>query len=396
MTSSKQGNKPDSQKIFSLPVYFEKGYILVADDMTNMRKTVKNMLRSMGVTNIMEASDGDLALKTLRQNPNCFFILMDWNMPRMPGIEAVREIRADEDLQDIPIVMITAETTMDQIAEAGEIGVNGYIIKPFVSKILGAKILSVLQSRTNPPEHVKLIKAGEALIKQGQFDLALEVFTESSKLHDTARIRVNIGEAYEKMGKNDMASGSYQTAAEKNPVFLKAHVASTNLHMKTGNKDAALKSLENAIKISPRNTERQISAGKIYLVNGNHKKAQAAFEVAVKLEPAKGEEIAEELLKEGKAELAETFFRNSLAADSGNAHIYNRLGIALRRQGKWFDAIEEYKKAIKIDPKDDVIYFNMGKAYIEGGNKDEAADSFKKALKINPALEEAKKELEKL
>ncbi|MEE8483905.1 MAG: tetratricopeptide repeat protein, partial [Nitrospinota bacterium] len=271
-----------------------------------------------------------------------------------------------------------------------------YIIKPFVAKTLGAKILSVLQSRTNPPEHVKLIKAGEALIKQGQFDLALDVFKESGKLRDSARVQVNIGGAYEKMGKNDKASGSYQSAAEKNPMFLRAHVASANLHIKTGNEDAALKSLENAIKISPRNTDRQISAGKIYLGNGDDKKAQAAFEEAVKLEPAKGEEVAEELLKEGRAELAEVFFRNSLAADKGNVHIYNRLGIALRKQGKWFDAVEEYKKALKIDPKDEVICFNMGKAYIEGGKNDEAIDSFKKALKINPNFKEAKDELEKL
>lgn len=85
-----------------------------------------------------------------------------------------------------------------------------------------------------------------------------------------------------------------------------------------------------------------------------------------------------------------------LTEQSGDTSVYNRLGIALRKQGKWEKAIKEFTRAIKIDPKDEVLYFNIAKAYLDGGMKPEAAQSLKNALGINPDFEEAKEELRKL
>ena len=89
------------------------------------------------------------------------------------------------------------------------------------------------------------------------------------------------------------------------------------------------------------------------------------------------------------------FFRTSLAQKE-NVHVYNRLGIALRRQKKWKKAIEEYMKALKVERKNETIFYNIGTAYLEGNKKKDAVEYFKKALAIDPNFEEAKKILQKI
>ncbi len=389
-----------AKKVVSLGEYFKDGYLLVADDVSNMRKTIKNMLRQVGVLNVVEADDGDTTLKLMKkyaaEQQRCLFALLDWNMPRMPGIYAAREIRADAQFQDTPILMVTAEVDRDQIAQAGEIGVNGYIIKPFVAKALEEKILGILEMRANPPDHIRLLMAGEALAKMGQYEKALAVYKEVLKLQESARVFVHIGDLYELMSQPDKAVESYNLAAESNPQYLKAHVKAADLHVKLGDSDAALVSLGKASEISPKNSERHVSIGKIHLQKGDEVKAKEAFTHAVKHDPRKTSEIAEELLNQGKPELAEAFFRKTLEKDSESIHLYNRLGIALRRQGKWQEAIKEYETAIKIDPRDEGIYFNMAKAYMEGKDYRAAHKFFTRVTHLNPSLQEAKRELENL
>jgi tetratricopeptide (TPR) repeat protein len=377
--------------------FLKNGYVLVVDDMPNIRRTIKNMLRQLGITDVKEADDGDTAMRLLKVAPDvCKFVFLDWNMPRMPGIEVAREIRADEKFQDLPILMITAEIYKDQIMEAGEIGINGYILKPFNARTLNDKILNIMAGRTNPPPHVKLIKAGETLVEQGEYDMALDIFQRALKLNESARVLVHIGETSEKKGELEKASAYYKKAADKNPDYLKAHVVAAELHMKMGNENAALASLEKAGEISPNNTDRQVSIGEIYLKKGDEEKAEKAFNAAIKKDPQKSQEVAEVYLDREKPELAEKFFRKSLESHAKDVHVYNRLGIALRKQGKWQDAVKEYRLALKVDPEDEAIYFNMGRAYLEGRKNEDARGCFLTVLKINPELNEARKELKKI
>ena len=113
--------------------------ILVVDDFTTMRKIIKNLLRELGFTNISEADDGTTALPML-QKYEFDFLVTDWIMPRMQGIDLVKEIRKDPNLSSLPVLMVTAEANREHIVEAAKAGVNGYVVKPFTSKILKEKI----------------------------------------------------------------------------------------------------------------------------------------------------------------------------------------------------------------------------------------------------------------
>jgi two-component system chemotaxis response regulator CheY len=113
--------------------------VLVVDDFATMRRIVKNILKQIGFTNIVEAEDGKSALKML-QNDKFDLIMCDWNMPEMPGIELLGKVRADEQLKGIPFVMVTAEAQKENILEAVKAGVNSYIVKPFTAEIVDQKL----------------------------------------------------------------------------------------------------------------------------------------------------------------------------------------------------------------------------------------------------------------
>jgi two-component system chemotaxis response regulator CheY len=118
--------------------------ILIVDDFSTMRRIVKNLLRDLGFNNTSEADDGATALPLL-QAGGFDFLVTDWNMPNMKGIDLLRAIRADEKLKTLPVLMVTAEAKREQIIEAANAGVNGYVVKPFTAETLKGKIEKIFE-----------------------------------------------------------------------------------------------------------------------------------------------------------------------------------------------------------------------------------------------------------
>ena len=118
--------------------------ILVVDDFSTMRRIVKNLLRDLGFTNIDEADDGNTALPKL-QSGKFDFLVTDWNMPGMTGIDLLKAVRADANLAALPVLMVTAESKREQIIEAAQAGVNGYVVKPFTAGTLEEKINKIFE-----------------------------------------------------------------------------------------------------------------------------------------------------------------------------------------------------------------------------------------------------------
>jgi len=118
--------------------------ILVVDDFSTMRRIIKNLLRDLGFNNTSEADDGMTALPML-QSGTFDMVVTDWNMPGMPGIDLLRAIRADAKLTHIPVLMVTAEQKKENIIEAAQAGVNGYIVKPFTAATLKEKLDKIFE-----------------------------------------------------------------------------------------------------------------------------------------------------------------------------------------------------------------------------------------------------------
>jgi two-component system chemotaxis response regulator CheY len=111
-----------------------------------MRRIIKNLLNDLGYANVTEADDGQTALPIL-QGGGIDFLVTDWNMPGMPGLDLLKAVRSDPKLAKLPVLMLTAEAKREQIIEAAQAGVNGYVIKPFTALTLKEKIDKILEQR---------------------------------------------------------------------------------------------------------------------------------------------------------------------------------------------------------------------------------------------------------
>ena len=126
----------------------ENTRFLVVDDFSTMRRIVRNLLKELGFTNVQEAEDGVDALTKLRAD-TFDFVVSDWNMPNMTGIDLLRAIRADDKLKHLPVLMVTAEAKKENIIEAAKAGASGYVVKPFTAATLDEKLKKIFQNFPN-------------------------------------------------------------------------------------------------------------------------------------------------------------------------------------------------------------------------------------------------------
>jgi len=150
-TTGLEGIAPEAtlKQAMSLMTYSRRRHLMVTDGNTlvgilSLGDIVKNLLGDLGFTNTAEAEDGHAALSLLQSQP-FDFVVTDWNMPVMTGIELLKAIRADAKLKTLPVLMVTAEAKREQIIEAAQNGVNGYIIKPFTAQTLEEKLGKIFE-----------------------------------------------------------------------------------------------------------------------------------------------------------------------------------------------------------------------------------------------------------
>jgi len=123
--------------------------VLVVDDMSTMRRIVKNVLRQIGFSDIIEAENGQDALTKLKAG-GFGLVVSDWNMPVMQGIELLRAVRADAELKAIPFLMVTAEAQKENLIEAVQAGVSNYVVKPFTAEVLQGKLEKIFANLQSP------------------------------------------------------------------------------------------------------------------------------------------------------------------------------------------------------------------------------------------------------
>jgi two-component system chemotaxis response regulator CheY len=124
----------------------KKMRILVVDDFSTMRRIIKNILKQLGFTNVVDADDGSTAWEILNKD-KIDFIISDWNMPKMSGIELLRKVRSSEEFADIPFLMVTAEGQQENVIEAVQAGVSNYIVKPFTPETFEQKIKKIFEKK---------------------------------------------------------------------------------------------------------------------------------------------------------------------------------------------------------------------------------------------------------
>jgi len=370
--------------------------VLVVDDMPAIRRMLRQMLQHLGVQgDIEEAGDGLEAWEAL-QGRSFDLVVCDINMPRMNGLDLLRSLRATDQYQTIPFLLISGEVSEDIIAASAESEVDGYLLKPFKVNSLENRLRDIISHRHHPSPRECLFRKATRLLAAGQPATALEILKQLNQPPSRAQAKVLnlMGECHLSLGVTEAAASCFEQALDLNPKYFKAYHHLAALMESRGNLAAARSYLEEARKLSPLNPERLYNLGQLCLQTGSPKEARQYLEESWHLghyAPAdRRPEMAETFLAAGLEEIAADFFLHAIDDTPHEVHLYNRLGVALRRQQKHRQALDWYQKALQIDPKNDKIYFNLGVLYFDWGEKEKALEALQIALELRPDFVEAK------
>jgi DNA-binding response OmpR family regulator len=369
--------------------------VLVVDDMPAIRRMLRQMLQHLGVKgDIQEAGDGQEAWEALQQRP-FDLVVSDINMPRLNGLDLLRRLRANPQYQTTPFLMISGEVSEDIVAAAAESEVDGYLLKPFKIDSLECRLRGIIMHRYQPSQGEALFRKANELCLASRPVEALPVLERltQSPFRKQAKVFNLMGECHQSLGAQEDAVSCFQEAMDINPKYLKAYQNLATVLMSRGDLATARGCLEEAAKLSPLNPERLYTLGKLCLQDGAPEKAkkylQESWRLGQYVPPHRRSEMAETFFAAGLDQVAEELFRQAIDAAPQDAHLYNRLGVALRRQQKHRQALEYYHQALKLDPKNEKVHFNLGVLYFDLGERDRAREAMDLALKLQPHFSEA-------
>ena len=373
--------------------------ILIVDDKANMRRTMRNMLRLLGFNSFREADDGDNALQRLRAE-KFDFVICDWNMPRMNGLDVLREVKQDDRFKELPFLMVTAEVEEATVAESIEADVDGYVIKPLLPKTLEEKMFEILTKKLAPSPLETHLQVADVLLKARNYVAVHQELDKAARISPRSpKLFYYRGLAFEAQGDLDRAEKAFAAARQLGPKFIKAHEKLAEILEKKGRQADMVEILKEVVRVSPKNADRQTKLGQALLADGRIQEAKKAFSFAISLEPDNYERktaIGEVFLSHGLAQEAENAFKASIETNPDDVYVYNRLGIAFRRQKKFEEAIQYYLKALTIDPREENLLYNLARAYLGAHKPEPAVVALKKALEIEPEFKEARSLLAKI
>ena len=339
--------------------------LLIIGGQAPVRRTIRNMLQALGLSNFREAEDGDEALRKLRTE-SFDFAVCEWELPLMNGPDVLRSIRNDEHLKHLPLLLVGGRDLFDRSGAAPMTHLDGLIEPPLLPQTLEDKMLEILFNNMRPTPQDRHLQAAGALLAKGRFAEAHQELDRAADID----ARTPMVDYFRRM-----------------------------VYLSQGRPEEAEEALTRARKIfvnkvrAPREAARQVDLGRTLLDQGRVAQAGTAFNEALSLsvdDPSLAAEISEAYLSYGHAREAELLIKAFLEVNPDDVVLYNRLGMAYRKQQRFAEAVANFKKALEIAPHEENLHYNLARAHLSAGNRKAAVTSLEKALEIFPDFKEAR------
>ncbi|MEW5774633.1 MAG: tetratricopeptide repeat protein [Thermodesulfobacteriota bacterium] len=310
--------------------------------------------------------------------------------------EFVRQARAY--LDTCRVLVRTAQVDREVLTLLHEEGVDNFVARGAPAEVLLEKMAATVRPAGKLGQ---VLDQGRALVGRGRCEEALRLADKALELKPgSASALVLKGDALRGLARPEAARDAYLAAAEGAPMFLEPLKRLAELYREQGDRPRRLECLARLDALSPMNVRRKVELGALLLASGERERAVACFDAAVARVTEEAMGLIEEVrlsiadaCQEKDPALAERYYRSVIEARKegfrrSDVSVFNRLGLALRRQGRWAEAVAEYKKALQVAPGDEHLHFNVAVALAEGGEGASAAATLDWVLAKNPGFGE--------
>lgn len=344
----------------------DKLKIMVAESNSELRIIIKNYLIVEGYSNLIMTENGKAAWAKMRlSKPD--LIITEIEIPEMSGLELLAAIRGDKTLKTTPVLLIASEVKQEIVAKAAELGVDGYIVKPFSHQTLADKVDKIFRRRFSPSISFMTSQKGDELLQSGDLEGALDKYKDAltATKESMAVIHYKVGGVYEKLSDEEEAENNYKEAVSMSHLHVDSLDALGRLTQSQGRSEESAEYMKASVSISPLNAERQFKLGEALLESDNFEEAEKAFKKSLKMDPRQ-------------------------------THIFNRLGISLRKQNKLAESSKFFERALSVTTDDENLYFNAAQVQFLLKKKDDALPLLYKALEIRPDFNEATRLIQRI
>lgn len=294
------------------------------------------------------------------------------------------------------IIILAVEMDQQRVLYLHESGADNFIAKPISAQAVIEKMAFTIKPQNQLGQ---LIDKAKDFLRRGKPEMAREAANKVLELKPQSPAGlIVLGDAEMAMNNMEAAKAAYQEAHENAQLFLDPLARLAALAEAMGNATECLEYLEKLDKLSPLNTDRKINMGELNLTLGNDEKAEALFEQAIEIVTKETRDLigdmaarVAQVYSEKNPQQSEKYLRKALDVKQNrfsrhDLRIFNQLGMSLRRQGKWQEAVNEYMRAMQIAPDDENLLYNIALAYTDGGMTLEARKYMEQALSKNESL----------
>jgi two-component system chemotaxis response regulator CheY len=369
---------------------------LIVDDIAQMREMIRIMLKNNGYGNVTSAESGNQAWRYMKTHP-VDFVITDWSMPNMPGVELLKQIKTDPKYFSIPVIMISDERASDKVLYAVEEGADGFLVKPFSENALIKYIKQILAKTNSDDETEKKIVEMRRLKLSKKYSEALSLGFEILKVRNHQRVVLMTCECLYQVEEYDKAIAMMADTEDDRKSGQQCNLLG-KIYLNLGQYSQGIQVLEQAVRLNPLNNDRKIDLAGAYFAAGKKEEGEKVIQGIVNFNPTDLNlvNIAQIYLDQEDLEKAGQYLKQTVDPIKETVHIFNNYAVALRRAERFEEATEVYMKCLKIDPDSDVLYYNTAVLYAKIGKLNEAREALSNAVRLNPDNHYAKDLLQKI
>lgn len=375
--------------------------VLVVEPTLNYKNSIRGFLYNLKINNVKFVNNAREARREML-TAKVGMIIAEWDLPDENGIQFCKAIRSDPggEAEKVAFLLVTVENMKKDVILASEVGIDGYLLKPFSYEDFSEAVLCVAANKTNPGKLNQLLDQAEELLAQNLVDSAQGKFQEAERLNPaSARAICGVAQIFMLQGQPQEAMDLYRKAIQLNADYIEAYRQLITLLQRFGSPEQVIELGEKMNALSPGNPKYTMILAQAELAVGHIRQSEEYFRMTIRLSP----KLAEAYKGLGKINMiqedydsAMKNFTKAIDLDPEDISTLNSIGLAYVKMNRYVEGVEKYRAALKMKPDDCRILFNIGYAKEKLGETEQARHYYKLALQYDSGFEKAARRLERL